>query len=102
MKNIYVVRSDFGRHTKAFKENGYVGVGWFDFLMEKGITREEIKEHYRKAYPNDAPLRIGQNSGQVFRFVNEINVGDIVLTPYSNNHLIVGEVISENYFENDS
>ena len=37
MKNIYVVRADFGRYTEAFKENGYVGIGWFDFLMKKGI-----------------------------------------------------------------
>ncbi|HET8962672.1 MAG TPA: restriction endonuclease [Chitinophagales bacterium] len=101
MKNIYVVRADFGRHTQAFKDNGYVGIGWFDFLMEKGITREEIKEHYFKKYPKDVPLRAGQNSGQVLRFVNGINVGDIVLTPYSTNKLLVGEVISENYYEQD-
>lgn len=101
MKNIYVVRADFGRYTQAFKDNGYVGIGWFDFLMEKGITRDEIKEYYFKKWPDDAPLRAGQNSGQVYRFVNEINKGDIVLTPYSNNKLLVGEVISENYYETE-
>ena len=101
MKNIYVVRADFGRYTQAFKENGYVGIGWFDFLMKKGITRDEIKAHYSKKFPDDAPLRAGQNSGQVLRFVNEVNVGDIVLTPYSTNKLLVGEVISKNYYEND-
>ena len=101
MKNIYVVRADFGRYTEAFKENGYVGIGWFDFLMKKGITRDVIKEHYSKKYPKDVPLRAGQNSGQVLRFVNQINVGDIVLTPYSTNKLLAGEVISENYYEKD-
>jgi len=101
MTNIYVVRADFGRYTQAFKENGYVGIGWFDFLMEKGITRDEIKAHYNNKFPDDAPLRAGQNSGQVLRFVNDVNIGDIVLTPYSTNKLLVGEVTSENYYEND-
>lgn len=102
MKNIYVVRADFGRYTQAFKDNGYVGIGWFDFLMEKGITRDKIKEHYFKKFPKDVPLRAGQNSGQVYRFVNEINVGDIVLTPYKSGRLLVGEIIGENYYETDN
>lgn len=101
MKNIYVVRADFGRHTKAFNDNDYVGIGWFNFLMKKGISREEIKENYLKKWPQDAPLRVGQNSGQVYRFINEINVGDIVITPYSNNQLLVGEIVGENYFNDD-
>jgi restriction system protein len=102
MKNIYVVRGDFGRYTEAFKENNYVGIGWFEFEIKKGTTRDEIKEFYKEQYPKDAPLRAGQNAGQVFRFVNEINVGDIVITPYTMDILLVGEVVGENYYESDS
>ncbi len=101
MKNIYVIRADFGRYTQAFKDNGYVGIGWFDFLMKRGITRDEIKEYYSKKFPKDAPLRVGQNSGQVYRFINEINVGDIIITPFSKGTLLVGEVTSQNYYEQD-
>ncbi len=102
MKNIYVVRADFGKYTEAFKENNYVGIGWFAFEIPKGTTRDQIKEYYKKEYPKDAPLRAGQNAGQVYRFINEINIGDIVITPYAKDSLLVGEVIGENYYEFDS
>jgi len=61
VKNIYVVRADFGRYTKSLKIMG--GHCWFDFLMEKGITRDDIKQHYFKKFPKDVPLRAGQNPG---------------------------------------
>lgn len=41
---VYVVRSDFGRYTNAFKENNYVAIGWFDQLIDKSYSREDIKE----------------------------------------------------------
>jgi restriction system protein len=101
MKNIYVVRADFGRHTETFKKHGYVGIGWFNFPLTKGTTREEIKRLYRREYPKDVPLRVGQNSGQIYRFINEINEGDIVITPHSTSKLLVGEIKGDNYHKID-
>lgn len=102
MKNIYVVRADFGRYTEAFKQNSYVGLGWFNQLIDKSFSRENVKELYRKVYPNDNPMRVGQNSGQVYRFVHDFNIGDIVITPYSTNQLLVGEITSEVYHKDDT
>ena len=102
MKKIYVVRADFGRHTQTFKDHGYVGLGWFDQLIDKSFSREDIKELYRKAYDNKVPMRVSQNSGQVFRFVNDLNIGDIVITPYDNNQLLVGKIKSDVYYKSDN
>lgn len=102
MKNIYVVRADFGRYTQAFRENNYVGLGWFNKSIDKTYTREDIKKLYREKYPTDVPMRVNQNSGQIYRFVNDFKIGDIVITPYNTNQLLVGEIKSEVYHENDN
>jgi restriction system protein len=99
---VYVVRSDFGRYTNAFKENNYVAIGWFDQLIDKSFSREDIKELYRKVFHKDGNMRVNQNAGQVYRFINDIKIGDIVITPYSDNRLLVGRVTSETYYENDN
>lgn len=99
---VFVVRSDFGRYTKAFKENNYVGIGWFDQLIDKSFTREQIKDLYRKVYHKDGSMRVNQNAGQVYRFINDIKIDDIVITPYSDNRLLVGKVTSEVYYEKDT
>lgn len=101
MKNIYVVRADFGRYTKAFKENNYVGIGWFNQLIDSSYSREDIKDLYREKFPNDISMRVNQNSGQVFRFINDLKKDDIIITPYSTNTLLVGKVTSDIYFKQD-
>lgn len=99
---VYVVRSDFGRYTNAFKENNYVAIGWFDQLIDKSYSREDIKELYRTVFHKDGNMRVSQNAGQVYRFINDIKIGDIVITPYSDNRLLVGKVISDIYHEKDT
>jgi restriction system protein len=47
-------------------------------------------------------MRMSQNAGQVFRFVNDLKIGDIVITPFANNQLLVGKITSEVYYEKDA
>lgn len=102
MKNIYVVRADFGKYTQNFKENGYVGIGWFNQLVDRSFSRDDIKELHKKMYVKDSIMRMNQNAGQVFRFIHDIKVGDIVITPYHDNQLLVGEVTHDIYYEEDN
>lgn len=102
MKNVHVVRADFGRYTQAFETNHYVGIGWFSEHINFQSTREEIKEIYKTVFPDHGNMTMSQNSGQIFRFINDIKIGDIVITPYSNTLLLVGEVKSDAYFKKDS
>lgn len=44
---------------------------------------------------------MNQNVGQVFRFVNEIKVGDIIISPYNDNQLLVGIIESDVYYKKD-
>lgn len=103
-KNVFVLRAEFGRYTDTFEKEGYIGIGWFE---ESPVNwelndKEFLKEKYRQKFPNDPNMRMNQNVGQINRFVNEMNIGDIVLSPYMDNRLLIGEISSELYFQTDS
>lgn len=83
MTNVWCVRADYGTYTKAFLDGSYVAIGWIpdvDLGHIKG--REELYPLYRTAYPDDkSNIVIGQQVGQIGRFLLEIKAGDYVITP---------------------
>ncbi len=83
MTNVWVVRAEFGTYTQHFVSGGYVAVGW---IPGEDLSSIEIKEDlypiYRKAHPNDTSnIVIGQQVGQIARFLLEIKASDYVITP---------------------
>ena len=104
---VFVLRADYGRYTDTFKNNNYIGIGWFEEINPLQINwdltdKDFLKERYRNKYPDDANMRVNQNVGQIFRFVNDMNIGDIVISPYNTNDLLIGKISSELYIENDN
>jgi restriction system protein len=102
--NVFVLRADFGRYTSNFEKEGYIGIGWFEVdPKDWDLTNKEfLKEKYRQEFPTDPNMRMNQNVGQINRFVNEMKVGDLVLSPYMDNQLLVGRIESELYFKIDN
>ncbi len=102
-KNVFVLRADFGRYTDIFKKDGYIGIGWFqDEPIAININdKDSLKGAYRALYPDHTSMRMNQNVGQVFRFVNDIKIGDIIISPYNDNQLLIGTIESEVYFKKD-
>lgn len=101
MKNIYCVRADFGKHTHEFINGGYVGIGWLPDNDLSNITlREELYPLYRTAYPADTSnVVVGQQVGQISRFLLEIKEGDFVITPSADtNYLHYGVVQANGYY----
>jgi restriction system protein len=102
--NVFVLRADFGRYTSTFEKEGYIGIGWFEVDPQGwDLTNKEfLKEKYRQVFPNDPSMRMNQNVGQINRFVNDIKIGDLVLSPYMDNQLLVGRIESDLYFKSDN
>jgi restriction system protein len=86
MSGLWCVRADFGTYTRQFVEGGYVGIGWLpDNDLSKITTRDELYPLYRAAYPHDTSnIVVGQQVGQIARFLLEMKAGDYVITPASN------------------
>lgn len=101
-KNLFCVRAEFGTFTQAFIDGGYVSIGWLpnDDLSEV-TNREGLYPLYKKEYPKDTSnVVIGQQVGQISRFMHEIQAGDYVITPAQNTEFIYyGVIEGEYYFE---
>jgi restriction system protein len=102
--SVFVLRADFGRYTDTFEKEGYIGIGWFteDPIGWDLMDKDLLKVKYRELFPNDPNMRINQNVGQIHRFVNELKVGDLVISPFMDASLLVGRIESELFFKSDS
>jgi len=98
--SIYCVRADFGKYAEQFISGGYVAIGWLPKDDLSGVTsREEIYSLYKEEYPNDTSnIVIGQQVGQIARFLLEIRSGDYVVTPAQNTEFIYYGVVEENAY----
>lgn len=83
MSNLFCVRAEYGTYTRQFVEGGYVAIGWMPDVDLSAIrSREELYPLYRQAHPQDTSnIVIGQQVGQIARFLLDIQPGDYVITP---------------------
>lgn len=85
MSNIWCVRAEYGTYTQHFVKGGYVAIGWMPNAdLSKIASRDQLYPIYQKEHPEDtSKLVIGQQVGQIARFLIEMKVGDYVITPAS-------------------
>ena len=85
MTNVWCVRAEFGSYTQAFVDGGYAAIGWMpEFDLGTVGSRDALYPLYKQVYPKDiSNIVIGQQVGQIARFLLEIQGGDYVITPAS-------------------
>lgn len=82
MNNVWCVRAEFGTYTQLFVDGGYVAIGWLgDNNLSAVTTRDELYPLYKAKYPKDSNIVVGQQVGQIARFLLEMQAGDYVITP---------------------
>lgn len=103
---LYCVRAEFGTYTKQFIDGNYVAIGWLPKNDLSNITsREELYPLYKMEYPKDTSnVVIGQQVGQIARFLLEMKTGDFVITPAQDTEFIYYGVVEANayHFSNGS
>lgn len=72
-----------GDADALFLKKGFVALGWDKVgdMNKYGADREAIKAAITKHYPNKKPGAIPVDAGQLYRFVHELAVGDVVIYP---------------------
>jgi restriction system protein len=90
MANVFCVRADFGTYTEKCVAGGYIGLGWIPGVDLSNIaSREQLYPVYKSAHPDDkSNIVIGQQVGQIARFLLDIKAGDYVLTPAANTEFL--------------
>lgn len=85
MSNVWCVRAEFGTYTSQFLAGGYVAIGWMPTTDLSAVqSRDALYPLYRTTYPKDTSnIVVGQQVGQIARFLLEMQTGDFVITPAS-------------------
>lgn len=80
-------------------DNPHICIGWHDMGdMSAVISRDDLEELYCKVYSNENSHSRGQEIGNIWRFISEANIGDIVV--YSKEkECHIGRIESDYYYE---
>lgn len=99
---IWMVRAGSGSmYIDTFINSGIVAIGWNELGKLTGLkTYKSLKEKVANSYPDWNQGKINLNTGQIWRFYNEIQIGDIVITYDSDMRAyFYGEVKSDYKFD---
>lgn len=82
MTRMWMVRGEGGSLYETFRERGVVAVGWNQLAAhaKPGVTRKQLIAWYQDAEPQAKPGTVVSGASQVWRFVNEIQLGDWIVT----------------------
>ncbi|MEX1307819.1 MAG: restriction endonuclease [Eubacteriales bacterium] len=98
----------WGIHTKddnLFLHKDVMAIGWKEIgdLSEIEATRDAYKEHYISVYPQDKKGRVAGGAGMLYRFVNEVKIGDYVVFPSKMDRKInIGTIESDYYYDGNA
>jgi len=96
MSEIYCVRANFGQYTEHFLKGGYVAIGWLEEDDLSDVeSRDGIYKRYTEYYDEESPYVIGQQVGQISRFLFDIQPGDYVITPAANTEYIHWGIVED-------
>jgi restriction system protein len=87
-----------GDADSLFLLKNVIALGWGEMgdLRRLGGTREAFKDAVGAAYPHKKPGAIPNNAGQLYRFVHEVTLGDLVAYPSKRDrHIHIGRVSSD-------
>lgn len=82
MARMWMVRNEGGTLYDAFRERGLAAVGWNELAphAKPGVSRKQLGVLYKAAEPQAKQGTIVSGASQVWRFVNELEMGDWVIT----------------------
>ena len=79
---LWMVRSgESGYLLEKFMEQSIVAIGWNEIGdISKKLNLEDLKDKIQASYPNYKISQVNNFAGQIFRFKNEFQKGDHVIT----------------------
>lgn len=97
----------WGIHTLddlLFLNNNLIAIGWHEMgdISDIQSDRESLKQRYPTVYPDKKKGAIPTDCGQIFRFINEVQIGDYVVFPSKYNRKInIGEITGDATYDSN-
>jgi restriction system protein len=101
--SFWLVRAgSHGEREQVALDKNIVTIGWNEFSdLSNAKSREELHRIYRDEYPDSSKNKAANEIGQIWRFVNEIQIGDLVALPLKTESSIAIGKITGNYAYKD-
>ena len=94
----FVSAGENGVKINSFEKNNFVAIGWFSSDLNNK-DKNEIDSLYSEQYSNEDNRKKGQAVSQINLFVNEIEIGDYIISSDSSNRsYLIGKCTSDYYF----
>lgn len=97
--SLWMVRAGkYGEQEATLIENNIVAIGWNklpDLLNIK--SKENLKTIYKKTYPDRSKNLMNSQINQIWRYINEIKIDDIVSLPLKTKNSILFGIIQGEY-----
>lgn len=91
-----------GLHADAFEKHGIVALGVERVPSVTDLSQEEIVKH-AVSRPDVNPARARGHAAMLYRFANEMHVGDLVLTPDATDaSVLVGRVAGDYEYRDEA
>ena len=92
----------WGIHTKddnLFLKDNIIAIGWHEIgdLKRIDANREAFKEKYRDTYPDAKKGSVANGAGMLFRFCNEVQIGDYIVFPSKINREVNIGIVEGDY-----
>lgn len=83
-----------GENEELALDRDVAVIGWSELGDVGGASRDELKEAIREVYGEQRPQSLASQGGEVYRFVNDVRKGDLVVLPLRGDrgHVAVGRI----------
>jgi len=91
-----------GKADTLFLKQNCIAIGWDELgdVSPIGADREALKERLAETYPKAKPGAIPVHAGQLYKFITEIQPGDLVVYPSKIDRQIhIGKVVSAHRYD---
>lgn len=103
--HVWIVRAGReGRDEQLAIDEGVCVIGWSELgELSLSATREDLKGAIERTGGERRPASLASQAGQIYRFLHEISVGDLVVLPLlsKREHVAIGRVAGDYKFRTD-
>jgi MoxR-like ATPase len=93
-----------GKYEQLAIDESVCLIGWSDLgAIPRDMSREALKQRIAEIWGEHRPQSLASQAGQVFRFLHDVSVGDLVVLPLmsQSGHVAVGRVTGGYQFRDD-
>ena len=100
--SLWMVRAgSYGEQEQGALDNNVVTIGWTEFPdLTQFKTKEDLTKEYSRLFPDANRRKVANHVGQIWRFVHDIQKGDLVGLPlHMQSAIAIGKIESDYEFK---